>query len=137
MRNTWKKMAVSVGIAALAVVGLAAPASAAEDCKVGYWCGWVDINYSGQVRGSSYNKYAAEGAWINNKMSSASANGKSCWYTYFYDAGDWTGAHYTLYSKTGMGYNFKDPDLRNGAGFDGSNTNWNDRVSSVQFGYCQ
>lgn len=74
---------------------------------------------------------------MNNKASSAAANGNLCYRTRFYDyAGGASGSYFELYSQTMVNSNYRDPNLRNGAGIGmHRDQNWNDRVSYIWFYY--
>lgn len=133
-----------VGIMVAGFVGAAAPvaSAAAGDglCNLGYNCIYQDLSYQGGVLGSKKASKSLRGnvTW-NDKATSVSANGASCRYSNFYEnaqgrAGAPSGDAFQIYSRSLMGYNYRDPDLRNGAG--NRTGNWDDRISGFTFSGC-
>lgn len=127
-----------LGVVAMPKAAHAAGATAA--CPVGYACIWDYTNYSesGRYWKQSANEQAVP-ATINNKASSAAANGKACYATRFYDNGaQATGSYFILHSKTRLPNSYyEDPYLANGAGLgDFSGQNWDNRISRIKFTGC-
>ncbi|WP_448062439.1 peptidase inhibitor family I36 protein [Cellulomonas hominis] len=127
--------------AGLLLLGLGvAPAQAGTGlCDSGYACVYQDLSYDGGLYGSAQNTTSFWGnlKW-NDKATSASVNGAGCRSTRFHEHADSRpyGAYFTLNSRQLVGSNYRDPDLRNGAGYDGTGVNWNDRISGFQFVDC-
>lgn len=133
-----------VGLMVAGFVGAVAPgaSAAAGDglCDSGYNCIYKDLSYQGGVLGSKKISKSLWGnfAW-NDKATSVSANGASCRLSNFYENarasdGAPSGDSFQIYSRSLMGSNFRDPDLRNGAG--NRTDNWNDRISGFTFSGC-
>ena len=139
MRKTRRGAAAAVLAMGAGVSVAPAAQAAAGDCPAGFMCIYVDINYQGTWRGFSNNRLSWEEFWLNNRTSSVSANGKSCSRSYYWDNGDWTGDFFYLNSQTLVGYNYRDPDLRNGAGVGtwSAGNNANDKISSANFSSCR
>lgn len=135
----WKRFLASFGISLIAITSVSIPAQAAGDCKSGYACIWEHDSYSGRSYGGSVAGPVA--STINNMASSASANGARCTTARYYDSGSTnSGSYFDLYSRQLMGYNYRDPNLTNGAGYGPYATqNWDNRVSRIIFlggSYC-
>ncbi len=137
-------MLTKLGTGSCLVVGMilpALPASAGtENCSRGYACGWDSLTYEGTSFGSTY----TEGWWspFLNRASSVAANGTTCKSTRFYKSwnhmtGHVYGDYFTLHSKTLVGSNFRDPDLRNGAGDRTGETGWDNTIEATKFVLCQ
>ncbi|MGV9182753.1 peptidase inhibitor family I36 protein [Arcanobacterium canis] len=129
-------------LAASALVGIssiafAVPASAGTgECKLGYACLWENRSFDGRSYGK--NRDGAVTPSMNNRASSAAANGNVCYATRFYDyANPVGGGFFILWSETKKGKNYKDPNLSNGAGWDVYGNlvkdNWEDRISYIMF----
>ncbi|WP_255432498.1 peptidase inhibitor family I36 protein [Cellulomonas sp. SLBN-39] len=115
---------------------LVAPAAQAV-CDAGHMCIYVNNDYSGTMRGFSNSKLSWGGFGLDDKASSASANGTSCSKSYYYDNRDWTGDYFYLNSYTITGANYQDPNLSNGAGYGTwATNNANDKISSANFASC-
>ena len=138
MRRTIALLSAGLLLSVGAVVGVATPATAVNtgDCPKGYWCAWWDIGYSnllGQRSETTWNMSPT----ANDQASAIAANGGFCKATRFYEHTNRGGKYIELYSQSLKGTNYKDPDLRNGAGISPYATeNWNDRISSVMFTQC-
>lgn len=134
-----KKSRLSIIVAAgsavlLSAVGFVAPAWAGSGaCQRGYACLWEDGDYEGLSYGKQYNGTVV--STMNNKASSATANGNLCLRTRFYDnSGGPSGSYFELYSQTQMATNYRDPNLKNGAGLGPyKGQNWDNRVSYIYF----
>lgn len=132
-----KKIIVSSLIAVTALGSALATATTATagsgGCTLGYACLWEHRDYEGKSYGKQYDGPVV--STMTNKASSAAANGNQCHMARFYDAATGpTGAYFELYSETRMDRNYRDPNLRNGAGVGPyAKQNWNDRVSYIYF----
>ena len=125
---------LSVVAAIISLLGFSLPASAGTGaCQLGYACIWEHNDYEGLSYGKRYNGPVVSS--INNMASSATANGNLCHRTRYYDyAGGPSGSYFELYSQTMVNSNYRDPNLRNGAGIGAyRDQNWNDRVSYIWF----
>lgn len=140
MRRTTRTLTAAVLGAAL--IGTAATVAEAHDglCDLGYSCVYQDLNYGGSLYGSAKNSVTFWGSltW-NDKATSVSANGKQCRQTRYYEhaadsKGVLNGAYLTLNSRHWSSSNYRDGDLRDGAG--SVKTNWNDRISGFQHWGC-
>lgn len=129
---------------ALATVGGVAQSASAATAPSGYACGY-DLNQGWSAGGDYYCTQKNMSNWwgtgMNNRSSSAAANGASCKYTRYYKSWDFTtdsvyGSYFTLYSEQLMGSNYRDPDLSNGAGFDGAGQNFNNTIEGTWFTGC-
>ncbi|MCU9995435.1 peptidase inhibitor family I36 protein [Mobiluncus mulieris] len=104
-------------------------------CPVGYACIWQNKHYNGRYWfQSNHEQVTPDG--MNNKASSAAANGSKCRITRFYDSPSPSGAFFILDSQQ-HGRNYQDPNLSNGAGY-GKNwiENWENRISYILFDKC-
>lgn len=135
--------AITVGLLLAAFTGVAAPTAFAGDglCDRGYTCIYQDLNYDGGVLGSARSSKSLWGnlAW-NDKATSVSANGGQCMFSNFYEHASQSngtpyGDSFQMYSRVLVGYNYRDPDLRNGAG-NRTGQDWNDRISGFTFSGC-
>lgn len=136
-----KAMRVLAAVVLAAGAGLvpAAGAQAAGDCWSGYACGYEHLDYTGAVYGTALTTQRWSSGDFANVATGASANGASCKATRFYRSYDYTklqpyGDYFTLQSQQRVGSNWKDPDLRNGAG--GSSGDWNDDIEATRFVLC-
>ncbi|QFU99828.1 hypothetical protein KDY119_03364 [Luteimicrobium xylanilyticum] len=133
-------LAVIFGVATtIGAVGLSASAAGAATAPSGYMCGYEDQTYAGHDYCVSLD--TVHWAAFPNTASSAAANGKNCsWSRYWSGWGRLTqapaGDHFTLYSEVKVGENYRDPNLSNGAGFDGAGINFNDTIESSEFLKC-
>ncbi|WP_164984152.1 peptidase inhibitor family I36 protein [Oerskovia turbata] len=145
--NTMKlRSLAAVLLAAVFGLGGVAAAQAATPCYSGTACLWQHSGYGG----TKYSVSANWGSYYNtvmlNAASSAAANGAGCKKTRFYEdvnAGEdvtrpW---YFQLYSQQRLGYNYQDPDLKNGAGIGGwpsgpGGNGWNDTVEGWRFVEC-
>lgn len=125
MKTSARKHAALSAVAAVGImIGVAVPAGAADaPCDSGYACGWDGTSYSSTFFGTAHTKTRWSLQGFANKAESAAANGASCTQTRFYKSwniitNDVYGDYFTLYSRTLLGYNYQDPNLSNGAGFD-------------------
>ncbi|MBI9115721.1 peptidase inhibitor family I36 protein [Sanguibacter suaedae] len=122
----------------VAMTGTTSASAATGDCASGYACVWEHPQFGGRYFGTAKSKAALTS--LINVASSAAANGASCRYTRFYDDrtlnNEPSGSYFTLYSKQLMGSNYRDPDLRNGAGLDGAGRNFDDTIEGVWFTGC-
>lgn len=133
----------SASVAAVVAVlsGFGASAAYAGDglCNAGYMCIYKNEVYD-VVKGTAKSSMDLWGDGWNDIASSVSVNGTSCRYSIFYEhtSGSYGyGETFTMYSRTLMGYNYRDPALSNGAGFDGVNEgSWDNRISYAQFSFC-
>jgi hypothetical protein len=143
------KQWITAGIIGLVMAMVAAaPASAVSSPDVGYACVWV--GHSGWKSGAKASCGSGKptpdnteyyGSFTIKTNDSAWANGKSCFYTRFgistvIPEDVTTKGTFTLYSQYKAGYNYRDPDLTNGAGFD-STESFTDRVRSFRFNGCR
>lgn len=73
---------------------------------------------------------------MNNNSESIAANGGTCGLTRFFDEDRGPfGKYIYLFSQTLAGYNYRDPNLYNGAGYGAySHENWANRIGWVEFG---
>lgn len=138
-----KTRLLAVGILLAGMMGATMQSAAAGDglCDLGFSCIYKDLSYNGGVLGSAQSSKSLWGnlSW-NDQATSLSANGQTCKYTNYYEhASDTNGAPYgdaiTMYSRTLMGTNYRDPDLRNGAG-NRAGEPWNDRISGFTHWGC-
>ncbi|NMW64407.1 peptidase inhibitor family I36 protein [Mobiluncus mulieris] len=104
-------------------------------CPVGYACIWQNKHYNGRYWfQSNHEQVTPDG--MNNKASSAAANGSKCRITRFYDSPSPSGAFFMLDSQQ-HGRNYQDPNLSNGAGYGKNWTqNWENRISYILFDKC-
>lgn len=122
------------------VLAWSAPAQAGtENCSTGWSCVWEHKVYEGKVGAVTLNKNVVP--YVSNMGSSAAANGQTCRSTRFYETWSvWnqnvSGSYFTLDSKVLVGSNYRDPNLSNGAGYDGVGQNWEDRVSGIWHVKC-
>ncbi len=139
MRNTLRL--ALVGVIAVGTLGVGASVASAADsnCPLGAACAFDGYAYSGPTVVTAYNNTNLWGTSYNDDASSAAANGRNCKYSRFYAdttySSGGSGPYFTLYSKYKLGYNYQDPDLSNGAGYNGSG-NWDNRVSAIEFAGC-
>ena len=105
-------------------------------CPVGYACTWQNEHYNGRHWfQSNHEQVTPDG--MNNKASSAAANGSTCSITKFFDNTSPSGAYFYLHSAYLVGGNYQDPKLSNGAGKGPqAKQNWDKRISYIQFGEC-
>jgi hypothetical protein len=124
-------------VAAL-VSGTAGSASASLDqCTTTKVCVWEHLSYEGRwysdtgdVKDFFYVGWHGSGWSVNNNTTSAAGYGKSC-NVRLYDSAGKTGRYFE-FGRPGSGKSYRDPDLRNGAGYGPYwSENWNDRVSSL------
>ena len=145
MKRTLRFVVVGMLASLLMGTGVTAAQAGTGYCALGSACAWKDASYEGGLHRTEINISLYWDVWFNDVTTSVAANGRSCNYTRFYadtyltvrgnDAG--SGNWFTLYSKTRMGQNYQDPNLTNGAGFDGTGTDWNDKVSAITFTGCR
>lgn len=120
----------------LSGLSLAAPAAQADSgCASGWACVWNRYSYTGawaaNDRDGALRITSDKAGVAKTKSASAWANGKNCYQTYFYDS---AGQYFILDSEQVRGYNYRDPNLSNGAGTGRyAGQNWNDRVRRVVF----
>ncbi|GIG19695.1 hypothetical protein Cch01nite_04190 [Cellulomonas chitinilytica] len=138
-----RRAIVTLTVAGFGVLAVAPVAQAYDGlCDSGYMCLYTDAGYGGTLRGFSNSKLSfAGGAWLNDKTSSASANGGSCHRSYYINRDDWVlnDGYFYLNSRQLDNMNYRDPDLTNGAGVGSwaAPANANDQVSSAQFSDCR
>lgn len=133
IRKIFSAVAISVTSLLGITLATASAQAAFPGCISGYACLWQHNNYGGLSYGKQYDGQVV--STMNNKASSAAANGRLCEYTYFYDHGAAaTGSYFRLNSQQyGKGY-YNDGNLSNGAGiWADHDQNWNDRVSRTRF----
>lgn len=134
-----RRAIVTLAVAAMGALAIAPAAQAGDGlCASGHMCIYVDLSYDGTMRGFSNNRLSWEGYALNNTATSTSANGGTCSRSYYWDAGNWSGDYFYLNSRTLVGSNYRDPDLRNGAGVGtwSAGHNADDKISSANFSSC-
>lgn len=123
---------ISVAMTSMAIFIPITASAGSGGCQLGYASYWEYNDFNGRSGGNHYDGPVV--ASLNNKTNAVSANGKTCSITRYYDRSDRTGAYFIMNSETAAGYNYRDPNLGNGAGFGSwSNENWTNRISSVEF----
>lgn len=125
-------------LSTLAISGAAISAQAAT-CQSGYACFFADLSYTGTRWTKAANSGNLRGSAANNQATSIAANGGQCYATRFYDSGDLGGSYLILWSEQIKGSNYRDPDLRNGAGVGPAayrTMNYDDRISGWKFTGC-
>ncbi len=138
-----KRITFIGAIIGIALVAPTVPAVAGtEDCMKGYACQWTGLNYDG----SGYGSAREYGLWSpRNVARSVAANGGECKETWFYKSWNFStgypyGDYFRLNSKSLTGTNFRDPDLRNGAGKTPSGqldtNNWDQTLEAHWFKAC-
>lgn len=131
-----------IAIATAAALGvMAVPASAGDGlCAKGYVCGYEHLDFEGGMFGTQKvtANWASQG--FHNRATSVSVNGGTCKYTDFYTS--WNiltnspgGGTFRLFSRTLMKTNYRDPDLRNGAG-DKPGVSFDDNIDATRFTGC-
>jgi len=128
-------------LAALAMgFGVSSASAAPGVCSSGYSCVWYYSHYNTLVGSGAESAVSLNSgnfpAAIANKSNSAWANGGSCNYTEFWTQYLQAGSKFTLYSQTRLGSNYRDPQLSNGAGFDGAGINFANDIASYRFTGC-
>lgn len=109
-------------------------------CGSGYACGYEHLSFDGGMFGSAMSEFNWGSVGFGNTATSVSANGGSCKYTRYYVSwdpifGKPSGTYFTLNSRQLVGTNYRDPDLRNGAG-DKPGINFNDDIEATKFTGC-
>lgn len=132
-------MALLLATAMLFAGGVAAQAVPGK-CDLGYSCLWMERTYEGTSYGTERSKTKVAD-WLYKLGNSAGANGRACDHTRYYESWSYTtgnpsGKYFTLYSEHRIGSNYRDPNLSNGAGFDGTGINWANRVGAVAHMKC-
>lgn len=141
--------AVALTIAALAGSAEVASASVGDGsglCNSGFACGYADLSYTGTVFGSAKTQFDWNTVGFGDTATSVSANGASCKYTRYWVDTSWLnvpqGTYFVMYSRQMTLENYRDPDLRNGAGRvgEGSSVDFttpvNDDVEASSFTGC-
>lgn len=136
-----RKKLIIVLTAMLAMAGITTPAHAAyTDCPKSYYCVWQYRNYTGKYFASEFNiaNYATSSAVIRaleNKGSSVYNNGTTMRIAAYINAdrsGNW---FYLNNAKKPSGAAVRDPNLSNGAGYNGKNAgaNFDNKLSRHQW----
>ncbi len=127
-------------LAGLSVTGAGVAQASDGLCASGYACGYDGYSYGDPYYGTSYTERNWNLASFGNVAGSVSANGASCKYTRYYKSWNYItnhvyGDYFTMYSRQLMGYNYRDPNLTNGAGYDGTG-NWDNTIEGTLFTGC-
>jgi hypothetical protein len=139
MKRKLFSMVLGVGLLA-APFAIGVESAGAATAPSGYMCGYDGQTYAG----SNYCLANDTVHWtaFANKASSAAANGANCEYSRYWSGwniitGEPEHDYFTLYSEQMTHRNYRDPNLSNGAGFDGAGTNFNNTIEASQFLMCQ
>lgn len=140
MRRVTRGTAIAALVGAALAMGVT-PATAGDGlCSTGYVCGYDHPSYDGALFGTQKVTSNWNYQGFGDRASSVSANGATCKYSTFHK--DWnilwnapSGDSFQLYSRTLLKTNYRDPDLRNGAG-NRPGVDFDDKISGTTFTGC-